>query len=225
MKYVIISDAHGNRIFFDIVMKEIDNLDPERIIFLGDAFGYMRDGLYILEELKKRNAVILKGNHEAMLNGEIRIDDEKDVLYGLKEQSKTIDVYTGEILRQLPEEVEIELRHKKALCIHGAPYDHVCGYLYENNVNYAWKEERYDYVFMGHTHRPYIKKTEQTIFVNVGSIGMPRDTGLAPSYVLFDEEIGEPELIRVKILEEVLNSDYYSGLDQRIMDVFRRKQS
>ena len=60
-----------------------------------------------------------------------------------------------------------------------------------------------DFIFMGHTHRPFIRESATgKVFVNVGSCGMPRDRGDWGSATLFDEKSGDIRIIRFSIKEE-----------------------
>lgn len=222
MKYAVLSDAHGNKLYFDQCIKKIKTLSVQKLIYLGDIFGYMPDGIHVLNSLRNRGAYILKGNHEAMLLGELDLDLEKDKIYGLSKQKKLIDPNSLSFLSGLNDHLIIETANGKILFVHGAPFDALNGYLYEDNKIYSWNGEIYSFIFMGHTHRPYIKKSGQTTFVNVGSCGLPRDKGLRPSFCVFDDEKMEAEIIRVSISPEILESEYYSKISSTVMNVLRR---
>lgn len=77
MKIAIISDAHGNLLFFKFCMEAIQKEKVDRIVALGDYFGYMLDGKKVFDILRDNNAILLKGNHEAMLLGELPLDKKK----------------------------------------------------------------------------------------------------------------------------------------------------
>lgn len=47
-------------------------------------------------------------------------------------------------------------------------------------------EESFDIVFFGHTHIPFEKRIGETVFVNPGSVTLPKN-GSPKSYLLFDE--------------------------------------
>lgn len=223
MRIAILSDAHGNKPFFDKIISAIDFQKPDKIIYLGDAFGYMSEGGYIFEELKQRDAFILKGNHESMLIGESKIDIEKDKLYGLVRQREILDQKMFEQLKQLPCAINLTFDEKTYAFMHGAPFDTLNGYLYENNDNYEWDDANADYIFMGHTHRMFIKRGTKTIFVNVGSCGLPRDIGLKPGYCMLNTESDCIELNRIEIDSSILKDTFFSGLQEEIFKVFMRK--
>jgi predicted phosphodiesterase len=56
-----------------------------------------------------------------------------------------------------------------------------------------------DFLFIGQTHRPWIRKNLHTTVVNVGSIGLPRDHGSRPSYAVLDTITRQAEIIRLTV--------------------------
>ncbi len=199
MKLVILSDAHGNSYYFSRCINEIQKLNPDKVIFLGDCFGYMRKGNEILIELRQMNARILMGNHEAMLLGKITYDADKENVYGLKFDRQNITDNNLEYIRDLQSEFCERIENKKILFVHGRPDNSLNGYLYEDDKTFKWNQNQYDLVFMGHTHYSYIKKAGKTTYVNVGSCGLPRDKGTAPSYAVYDTHTEEIAIYRVLI--------------------------
>lgn len=226
MIIAILSDAHGNRLFFDKCIHRLDESSPGKLFFLGDAYGYFDDGDYIIDELIKRNAIILKGNHEAMLVGEHEIDQDKDILYRLEKRRKTISSDRKKYLKKLSPVYSCTIDELRLLFVHGSPENPLYGYLYEDNKNYDWNDD-YDYIFMGHTHRSFCKKIVKanqsvTTYVNVGSCGLPRDKGCEPSFCLFDTVTGEIRLIRERIDDRIIDDDYYVDIAETVKDVLRR---
>ena len=213
MKLVILSDIHGNDIYFNRCMALIKKLIPDKIIVLGDCFGYMHEGNTILNKLRKLNAKLLLGNHEAMLLGKLQYDLEKEEIYGLITDRKTISKSNFKYMEQLEPKLYEEIDNRRILYVHGCPDNPVNGYLYADDKTYNWGRKQYDYIFMGHTHYPYIKKFSNTTYVNVGSVGLPRCNGQKPSFVVFDTQTGEvvihEVLLNRKELEKVLLKDIH----------------
>ena len=56
---------------------------------------------------------------------------------------------------------------------------------------------RYDAVFMGHTHRPFVATMNSVRVVNPGSCGLPRDIGNSPSFAVYNTQTGEAKIHRV----------------------------
>lgn len=222
MIIAILSDAHGNKLFFERVWRSIQRNQPNKIVYLGDIYGYMPYGKEILKTLRNNCDVLLKGNHEAMLLGEQHLDIEKDKIYRLSEEKRRLAEEEKNFLYDLECYQEICIDKKRILFVHGSLQDRINGYLYEDDTSYVWDEPEYDYVFMGHTHRPYIKRGKRTVFVNVGSCGLPRDIGLQPSYALFDTVNGDVTIVRILIDEKLIAAQDYQGISSEVLAVFER---
>ena len=52
---------------------------------------------------------------------------------------------------------------------------------------------------MGHTHRPFVRERNSKLVMNVGSCGMPRDQGDAPSFAVYDTASHTAEILRIRI--------------------------
>lgn len=225
MKIAILSDAHGNDYYFNKCINEIQKIIPDRIIFLGDCFGYMRKGNIILTKLRQLDTKILMGNHEAMLLGKIPYNEDKEAVYGLKIDRKNITESNLEYIKNLEPEFCEEIDDKKILFVHGRPDNPLNGYLYEDDKTFDWSQSQYDLVFMGHTHRPYIKKAGKTIYVNVGSCGLPRDKGTAPSYAVFDTCNGETDIYRVSINKTELKELALENIHPEVYECLMRERN
>lgn len=224
MKIAIISDAHGNKLFFNQCLLMIENLHVDKIVALGDYFGYMRGGNEIVKQLVSHDAILLKGNHEGMLLGELPLDEEKEKLYGLREDLHDLRPDSLFFLENMKEQLVLEDNGSKMLFLHGSPEDPLCGYTYENDVEnkFTNKDKEYEFIFMGHTHRSFVKRYMGTTFVNVGSCGLPRDCGLQPSFCLFDSKISEPYIVKIRLSQDILDSPEYKALNPSIYKVFLR---
>lgn len=226
MKIAILSDAHGNLLFFKKCMEDIESKNVDRIIALGDYFGYMLEGQAVFDILVKHKAMLLKGNHEAMLTGELFCDPKKDMFYKLGLTKNTLSNDYLCIIRNLPEKYELNYDKKRMLFVHGCPNAPLQGYLYEDDTEKFFMQDvtGYNYIFMGHTHRPYIKMNKNVTFVNVGSCGLPRDCGLSPSFCIFDTLSGNISIVRININKELLKNSVYKNLDSFVFNSFLRRE-
>ncbi|NJL17433.1 MAG: hypothetical protein HC938_09750 [Nitrospira sp.] len=55
-------------------------------------------------------------------------------------------------------------------------------------------ESNFDLVVMGHTHYPTLRRMGNTLLVNPGSVGQPRNRKPGASWALFDTESGAVDL-------------------------------
>lgn len=197
MKIGILSDAHGNMLYVKKCVEQMEKQGVDKLFFLGDAVGYGSDATQTIDILRDAGAHFLMGNHEAMLLGLLPIDRRKNEVYRLNAGD-----FPGEYQKFLSTLIpfsELSIEGKKALFVHGTPFEPLTGYLYENLDKAPYKNLPFDYIFMGHTHRPYIQRAGKLHLVNVGSCGLPRDVGNLPSFVIFDSQSSEVVLQRVAI--------------------------
>ena len=78
MRIAILSDIHGNFFALEAVIKQIHNMQVDRIYFLGDLLGYYYEPKKVYQKLREINAIMILGNHEQMLfdciDGKINIE-------------------------------------------------------------------------------------------------------------------------------------------------------
>ena len=72
MRWLIVSDAHGNRYGLQQVLESRTDFDT--ILCLGDTVGYGAHPNECCELLREREAICLSGNHDAAVLGKIATD-------------------------------------------------------------------------------------------------------------------------------------------------------
>jgi putative phosphoesterase len=200
LKIAIFSDIHGNIFALDAVLKKVEQAEVDRIIFLGDFTGYYYHSREVFDRLKELAATMILGNHEHMLFdfADGLIDEE--VLrqkYGSGHKLALQQFSTSELnyIRNLPN-FHIETINNFSIgCYHGSPFDSNF-YLYPDaSSDILFKcDIGLDFVFVGHSHYPFITKLRHGKLVNVGSVGQSRIAGGLASWCLFDTESGSLEL-------------------------------
>jgi predicted phosphodiesterase len=199
MRLAVVSDVHGNWPALEAALAEIRSLGCERLVFLGDAVGYFPDGLACARLISETFDHVLMGNHEAMLLGLRPLERAKDADYGLGALKAALPPEDRRRLAGAPEYLELDLDGRKLLFVHGAPDAPLEGYVYPDTPLEPGWGEGYDAVFMGHTHRPFIRESGGVLFVNAGSCGLPRDGGARASFAVFDSAGLEAELVRTPL--------------------------
>jgi predicted phosphodiesterase len=69
--------------------------------------------------------------------------------------------------------------------VHGSPKS-VNQYLYPDTKLEEFANIEYDIILMGHTHRPFLRNEYDKTFLNVGSVGLPRDVGNLGCFVVLN---------------------------------------
>lgn len=219
----LLSDAHGNSLAFDRAVNLLLAQGAQRLYFLGDAIGYVpsADVLDSLARLGNRVQCI-RGNHEAMLL-EGQSDPARERVYQLEVLRPLMAPRQLEMIASWPASRIEEIDDLRVLLVHGSPADPSYGYVYPD-TDLSTFVPNVDWVFMGNTHRPFIREHEGTCYVNVGSCGMPRDDGRHAAVVLFDTKARQARILRFDIKNECKQMlEKFPSVHQSVRDVYERR--
>ena len=191
MKIAICSDIHGNQYALNNFFKDIETQKIDKVLFLGDVFGYYYGQKECLQKLMECNKVYcIKGNHDQYfldLKKNPAIISNLVTKYG-SSYANTSQITSEQVkfISNLPLYAEMTLDSLKLFFCHGSLDNYLEGRVYpdskiENENLYC----KYDFVFLGHTHHKMVKLLNNTVVCNPGSLGQQRD-GLGCSYVVFD---------------------------------------
>jgi predicted phosphodiesterase len=224
MRIGFLSDAHGNVEAFDLGRRVLARAGAERIYFLGDAVGYF-PGPAVVEALEVGDVEAVRGNHEAMLLAGGPAAD-KDDAYQLRATAAQLSPAQRALLASWPEQREVALACGPALLVHGSPTEPTFGYVYPDTDLDQFVDAGLEgtTVFMGNTHRPFVRRHGATTFVNVGSCGLPRDVGALGACCVFDDETAEATILRYDIRDAVARARRRCGPVHEVVDqVLTRK--
>lgn len=212
MKIVFFSDVHGNQYAFEAFQKDMDYLKPDKVVFLGDVFGYYYGQEIILASLRTLGYDCLMGNHDKMFLNMLEGKENMEHLcerYG-SSYRRNIGLISQEnihFLQGLSSNWECCCDGMKMAAFHGSPEDSLNGRVYpdtkiENESIYS----AFNYVFLGHTHHKMIRKIAGAQVVNPGSIGQQRD-GKGCSYCIFDTITGQLDTKTIQYPIQLLIDD------------------
>ncbi len=230
MKIAILSDIHGNIFALDAVLKKVVQAEVDRIIFLGDFTGYYYHSREVFDRLKELAATMILGNHEHMLFDYADGLLDGKVLrkkYGSGHKLALQQFTTSELnhIRKLPDYHFETINNFSIGCFHGSPFDPNF-YLYPDASPDILSKCNIgvDFVFVGHSHYPFMTKLEHGVLVNVGSVGQSRIAGGLASWCLLDAESGAYELqttyYDTQLLLELIN--YYDPDIDYLSKVLKR---
>ena len=199
MKLAVFSDIHGNINFFEEFLRSAEAEKPDRFVFLGDSVSYYPFGCAVIRKLREIDAICIEGNHDSMLRGEFPIPEKHEPVYQLTKTIAEISSDELSFVKSWPDIINETTDGMRLTFVHGSPLNHLKGYSYEDSELALYDDCSVNVVFMGHTHRPWIRQNPHTLMVNVGSVGLPRDEGggSRPAWCLFDTQSGKAEIRRV----------------------------
>lgn len=222
MRIGFVSDAHGNTLGLSACLSFLTKQKVDKIYFLGDAIGYFPDWSGVFSLLEEYSVECLQGNHDHMsVVGEV--DYKKNLVY--KITPKLIEENQANLSKIIacPSSKNIELNNKKILLVHGSPWDALNGYIYPDSDLKRFESIEADVVFMGHTHRPFVKNIYEKYLVNVGSCGMPRDVGNLASCAIYDADNGACDVYRIPFDTDKLISSYKDHIHQSVINCLKRR--
>lgn len=213
MKYAILGDIHANLHALDTVLADAEKEGVTDFVCIGDLIGYNAFPSECLEKIRALGAPTVMGNHDYY-------GSREDELVGFHPMAAEVITWTRnqlseeqkEWLRSLPYSTRVET----FTMVHSTlDNPHKWGYVLdrydaESNFNY----QTTSVCFYGHTHIPiafekgdeirsglYSKikiKPGRKYFINVGSVGQPRDGDPRAAYAIYDMMNNTIELKRLE---------------------------
>lgn len=169
----LLSDAHGNVEGFREGVRLLRRLGAERILFLGDAVGYL-PGAGVVEAIVDEGVEAIAGNHEAMLLDPTFPGD--DAVFGHRATRRALGAAGMAVVASWPTRRVVDTVAGPLLLVHDAPGGHG-GRVYPDTDLGIFGSLPWAWVAVGHTHRAFVGTHGATGFLNVGSCGLPRDDG------------------------------------------------
>lgn len=207
MRALVVSDIHGNLHALEAVLAAVGSYD--QIWNLGDAVGYGARPNEVLEILRARAQVNVRGNHDRVCAGLTSSQGFNPV--AAQAAAWTEANLTTENLQWLRSVPQGPIRAtEEASCAHGSPLDEDD---YILSMRDAWtplQRMRTPLTFFGHTHvqgaflqkeadweefRPQCDGEQVTelqivnglrLLVNPGSVGQPRDRDPRAAFAVYD---------------------------------------
>ena len=160
MKILVVSDIHGSAFYAKKLEERIDTENPDKIILLGDLYYHGPRNPLTLEYAPKELADILNSHKDKILAVRGNCDAE-------------VDQMISEF--KIEENIRLEIGGKKFFFTHGHKY----------NIDF-WPNEEFDVLVYGHFHTGFIKEKDGKLFVNSGSISLPKNN-TKNSYLIIDD--------------------------------------
>jgi putative phosphoesterase len=203
MKLAFLSDIHANLHALQAVWEDLDALKPDAVYCLGDLVGYGAFPNEVIEFIMDKGVPTVMGNYDEGVGFDMQdcgcvYKDPEMVRLGQVSLRWTKLHTTQENkthLQSLPIQIRQAQSDPSMLMVHGSPRK-INEYLYEDRPEATFhrlaKVSGADILLFGHTHLAYKKKVNNTLFINTGSVGKPKDGDARAGYVLLtlDKETG-----------------------------------
>jgi len=200
MRLGLLGDIHGNALALSAVLRAVVRCEVDALCLPGDFVGYYYEPDKVFNMLQGWTLYAVRGNHEDMFL-ECLTDPMAVEKYRLRYGSglncaiRLLPSTDTDFIRRLPRTLLLELDGKNLLLAHGTPWDTDC-YLYQDTEPALWDkvaEKAYDYIVLGHTHHRFVKRLGNTLVINPGSVGQPRDRQSGAAWAVLDTDTGRFE--------------------------------
>ena len=234
MRFAIFGDIHANLEALQAVLKDAEEHEVTHHVCLGDVVGYNANPHECVQIIRDLECPVVKGNHDEQAS----ISEE---LAGFNPLAEEAINWTRE---QLTDDDKLWLRELKLVrqvrdfTIVHATLDtpHKWGYVFNQlDAAASFNYQHTQLCFYGHTHAPraYIRdgsvksqilerlsiESGKKYFINVGSVGQPRDGDWHASYCLYYPDKQCVQLRRIEYdIWTAQDKIVEAGLPQRLAD-------
>jgi putative phosphoesterase len=197
MRLAIYSDIHGNLPALDAVLEQIRRGPFEAVYCLGDLVGYGASPNEVVDRIRQEGTPTIMGNYDDGVGYDrddcgcaYREEDERERGQRSLEWTKARTTSENKaFLRGLPPQMRFEADGQRVLLVHGSPRK-INEYLFEDRALSSFERlaasSNADVIVFGHTHKPYTKVVDGVLFLNVGSVGKPKDGDWRACYAAID---------------------------------------
>lgn len=231
-KYAILGDVHANLEALSAVIEDARGKGVTDFVCVGDVVGYNASPSECIRTIREIGCVTVRGNHDHYCSYNESLDDFQplaaSVIAWTRRQLTEDDVRW---LHELPYQKTcggFTLVHS-TLDMPGR-----WGYVFDtlaSEANFSYQTTTL--CFHGHTHVPMIYEKQHEItrvepckikilfgtkyFINVGSVGQPRDNDPRSAYVLYCPKMKELEFVRVAYdVQSAMERNMRAGLPERL---------
>jgi len=213
MRYAIISDTHSNLEAFEAVLADAHDNKCTDFVCLGDVVGYNANPHDCVDRVREMDCPVVKGNHDEQAS---LVESSRD----FNEMAEAAIQWTRDHLtaedKNWLRDLKLQRQVRDFTIVH-ATLDKPgqWGYVF-NNLDAAASFTYQDTAvcFFGHTHVPMAFIRDEGVhrqqidklridpgkkyFINVGSVGQPRDGDWRAAYCIYHIDSAVVEQRRVK---------------------------
>ena len=212
MKYAVIADIHANLEALRVVLEDAKKQNCTHYVCLGDLVGHNANPKECLDIIRDTGMPCVKGNHDEYCSSETNLE-------GFNPHAAEAIQWTRQQLTEEDRQWLKELKYIRLVAsfqIVHATLDgpQRWGYVFDRLAAAAsFTYQNTAVCFFGHTHVPVAFIRDSVVrggtyskfkiepgrkyFVNVGSVGQPRDGNPKAAYAIYDMDEGSVELRRL----------------------------
>ena len=212
MRYLVISDIHGNWEALEAVLAASSTDGVDQVLFLGDLVGYGASPNEVVAKISEitTSKGVVRGNHDKVIAGiETSGGFNSVARWAADWTSETLSAENLDYVRRLPKG-PVQVSRGVVIC-HGSPLDEDDYLLGVDDAEQVFAGKPAPMTFFGHTHVPMLLTADRgrisatslegdaltveidpdkRYLVNPGSVGQPRDRDPRAAYLIYDTNDG-----------------------------------
>ncbi|MDQ3623142.1 MAG: metallophosphatase family protein [Verrucomicrobiota bacterium] len=234
MRFAIFGDIHANLEALQAVLADAEAQGATNYVCVGDIVGYNANPHECVDVVRRLECPVVKGNHDEQAS-------LTDDLSGFNPLAQEAIDWTRKQLTESDKKWLRELklvRQVRDFTVVHATLDtpHKWGYVFNQlDAAASFNYQHTQLCFYGHTHAPRVYMRNGSVrsqpldllqveqgkkyFINVGSVGQPRDGDWHAAYCLYNPETQVVELRRIEYdIYTAQDKIVDAGLPQRLAD-------
>ncbi len=231
-KYAVLGDIHANLEALTAVVEDAQKRGVTDFVCVGDVVGYNACPSECIKVIRDIGCITVRGNHDHYCSYNESLDDFQPLAASVIAWTRRH--LTDEDVRWL-RELPYHKAHGGFMLVHSTlDMPERWGYVFDTlaaEANFTYQMT--SLCFHGHTHVPMIYEKQRDVmriepckikvafgtkyFINVGSVGQPRDSDPRSAYVLYCPKSKELEFVRVRYdVEQAMARNMKAGLPERL---------
>ncbi len=234
MRFALFGDIHANLEALEAVLDHAKKNGCTHFVCLGDVVGYNASPVECLQIVRDLECPVVKGNHDEMAS----LDEGLDGFNPLAEEALN---WTRSQLsvkdRQWLKDMRMVRQVRDFTIVHSTlDTPHKWGYVFNQlDAAASFSYQHTSICFFGHTHAPRLYVRDSGVqslpltkvhfemgkkyFINIGSVGQPRDGDWRSAYVIYHTESASAELHRIEYdIKSAQQRILDAGLPARLAD-------
>lgn len=190
MRILVVADIHANRAALDAISEPHDVC-----LCLGDTVEYGPEPAACVDWVRRHAHHGVRGNHDHGVVQNVELFGTGGFRYlTMVTRQPTFDALGAadrRFLADQPTTRMLTLGGKRFLLVHATPRDPLDEYMPSDPK--AWEPRlsgvKADFVLVGHTHHQFTFPVGESILLNPGSVGLPRDGDPRARYAIIEDGV------------------------------------
>jgi len=204
MKIALLGDVHANLPALLAVLEHARSQEVSALWNIGDFLGYGAFPNEVIHALRTAGAVSILGNYDV----KVLIFPEKERKWRISKRAEKVLAFEWAYhnlspenrlyLQTLPRQRRMQVAGWRILLTHASPdsdEEHLTPETPVDRLTQLAHLAATDIIVCGHSHRPFARWVENTLFINTGSVGRPDDGDPRASYAILHVE---PQAVHVQ---------------------------